>query len=89
MRKFLDSVAPYFNPGGQLQHFQALYEAIDTFLYTPGDVTRGAPHVRDAVDVKRVMVAVVLAVFPPLLIGVWNTGYQANLAMAGLGIESM
>lgn len=87
LRRLLDNIAPYFARGGPLQHFHALYEALDTFLYTPGDITRGAPHVRDAVDLKRVMIAVVLAVVPPLLIGVWNTGFQANTAMAALGTE--
>ncbi len=89
LRRLLDNVEPYFTRGGPLQRFHALYEALDTFLYTPGEITRGAPHVRDAVDLKRVMIAVVLAVSPALLIGVWNTGFQANAAMAALGTEGI
>ena len=58
-----------------------LYEAIDTFTYTPGEVTDGAPHVRDAMDLKRVMITVVLALVPCFFMAMWNTGYQANSIM--------
>ena len=62
---------------------------IDTALYSPPDVTRGSPHVRDAIDLKRVMILVVFAAAPCVLVGMWNTGYQANTAMAAMGIAGI
>ena len=88
LRKFLDRVEPMFSRGGRFEKYGALYELVDTFLYTPSDVTRSAPHVRDAVDLKRVMTYVVIAVLPCALFGMYNIGLQANLAMADLGVAS-
>jgi Na+-transporting NADH:ubiquinone oxidoreductase subunit B len=88
LRKFLDRIEPMFSRGGRLEKFGALYELVDTFLYTPRDVTRSAPHVRDAIDLKRVMTYVVIAVLPCALIGMYNVGLQANLAMAEMGLAS-
>jgi Na+-transporting NADH:ubiquinone oxidoreductase subunit B len=61
-----------------------LYEAIDHFLFTPGTVTPGAPHVRDAMDLKRMMITVVIALMPPLGMALYNTGLQINLALNAL-----
>ena len=58
-----------------------LYEAIDNFLFTPGTVTPGAPHIRDAMDLKRMMIMVVFALMPPVIMAVYNTGLQINLAL--------
>ena len=88
VRRWLDRLHPQFAKGGPYEKYYALYEMVDTFLYTPADVTRRAPHVRDAIDLKRVMSYCVLALFPCILLGLWNTGYQANLAMAELGLTS-
>ena len=88
LRQFLDSVEPLFAKGGRLEKFSALYEIMDTLLYTPGIVTRGAPHVRDGIDLKRLMITVVFAATPVALFCMWNTGYQANAAMASMGIEA-
>jgi len=88
LRKLLDSIEPLFQKGGPFEHFAALYEATDTFFYSPNEVTRGSPHVRDAIDVKRVMTTVVLAVLPCALFGMYNVGHQANLALAQLGLEA-
>ncbi|ASJ73861.1 NADH:ubiquinone reductase (Na(+)-transporting) subunit B [Granulosicoccus antarcticus] len=88
MRRWLDRVHPLFAKGGQYEKYFALYEMVDTFLYTPSDVTRTSPHVRDAIDLKRVMSYVVLATLPCIFLGLWNTGYQANLAMADMGIAT-
>jgi len=87
LRRLLDEIEPLFAKGGPLERFAALYEATDTFFYTTRDVTRGSPHVRDAIDVKRVMMTVVLAVLPCALFGMYNVGHQANLALAQLGLE--
>jgi len=88
LRKMLDRVEPMFSRGGRFEKYGALFEMLDTFLYTPRDVTRSAPHVRDAIDLKRVMTYVVIAVLPCALFGMYNIGLQANLAMAEMGIAS-
>jgi len=88
-RKFLDRLEPHFSKGGRYQQFGAVFEMVDTLLYSSKDLTRGAPHVRDAADLKRVMFFVVLAATPCVLMALWNTGYQANLAMRGLGLDSI
>ena len=67
----------------------AIYEMLDTLFYSPSDVSRTAPHVRDGVDLKRVMIYVWLAVFPCTLMACWNTGYQANLAMQAMGLDAV
>jgi Na+-transporting NADH:ubiquinone oxidoreductase subunit B len=81
LRKLLDKLHPHFVEGGKLARLYPLYEAADSFLYTPGEVTPGAPHVRDAMDLKRVMITVVVALLPCFFMAMWNTGYQANSAM--------
>lgn len=88
LRSLLDRMAPLFERGGRYQHLHAVYEAVDTLFYTPSDVTRDTPHVRDALDLKRVMIFVVLAALPPMLAGVWNVGFQANAAIADAGLAS-
>lgn len=88
LRRFLDRIQPLFSKGGRLEKYGALYEMIDTLIYSPADVTRSAPHVRDGIDLKRVMSYVVLASMPAVLIGIYNIGYQANLAMDTLGANT-
>ena len=82
LRNLMDKQAPLFKKGGKLEFFYPLFEAIDTFNFTPGKVTSGAPHVRDAIDLKRLMFTVVIALVPCMFVGVWNVGYQANAALA-------
>lgn len=89
IRGFLDRIHPLFAKGGRLERFYALYEMVDTFLYSPPDVTRGAPHARDGIDLKRTMIFVWLATFPAVIVGCWNVGFQANTALAGMGIEQL
>jgi len=81
LRNFLDMLRPHFSQGGRYERLYPLYEALDSFIYTPGKVTDGAPHVRDAIDLKRVMITVVIALLPCFFMAMWNTGYQANLAL--------
>ncbi len=88
LRRFLDDLYPLFAKGGQYERFSAVYEIVDTVLYTPGNVVRGAPHARDGIDLKRLMIIVVFAVTPAALFGIWNAGYQANLAMAEMGVAT-
>ncbi len=87
-RKLLDKVEPHFTEGGKLQKYYGLYEMVDTFLYTPSDVTQGATHVRDGNDLKRTMTYVVLATVLCVMMAWYNTGYQANLALESMGKAS-
>ena len=84
-RNFLDKQEKHFEKGGKLEIMYFLYEAIDGFLYTPGKVTKTASHVRDAIDLKRTMMVVVYALIPTVLMALYNTGLQANLALERLG----
>ena len=88
LRNLLDKLEPEFRKGGSLDRYQAIYEMLDTLLYSPSDVSRRAPHVRDAINLKRVMGLVVFGVLPCALVGMWNTGYQANLAITQLGLPA-
>jgi Na+-transporting NADH:ubiquinone oxidoreductase subunit B len=89
LRTMLDGVEHHFESGGKFSNFYALYEAVDTIFYTPGKVTTSASHVRDAVDLKRIMITVWLCAFFPMFAGMYHTGLQANLAMDQMGIESL
>lgn len=86
LRKILDNLEPHFTEGGKYKKWYPLYEAIDTFLYRPGSVTSTTAHVRDGMDLKRIMITVWVCTFPAMFFGMWNIGYQANTAIAG-GLE--
>ncbi len=88
LRQLLDAAEPHFTHGGKLEKLFPIYELIDTFLFTPADVTKNASHVRDGIDLKRLMITVAVGLIPCIFMAMWNTGYQANLAMAHLGMES-
>ncbi|MDB2384383.1 NADH:ubiquinone reductase (Na(+)-transporting) subunit B [Endozoicomonas sp.] len=89
LRKLLDSLEPHFTRGGKYEKFYALYEAADTLLYSPPDVTHNTSHVRDVIDLKRMMGLVWLCTFPAMFFGMWNIGYQANTAIAnGLSLPA-
>ena len=87
LRQWLDSIEPLFVKGGRYEKYYAVYEMVDTLLYSPKTVTRFAPHARASLDLKRTMTYVVLATIPCVLWGLWNTGYQANVALAELGLD--
>ena len=87
-RDLLDSIEPHFTKGGKFEKYYGLYEMVDTFIYTPSDVTRGATHVRDGNDLKRTMTFVVIATAFCVFMAWYNTGYQANLAMQTMGVEA-
>ena len=76
--KMHDKQRHLFEKGGKFERLHPLFEAQDTFLFTPAEVTHGAPHVRDALDIKRLMITVVVALIPCVLFGIWNAGYQYN-----------
>jgi Na+-transporting NADH:ubiquinone oxidoreductase subunit B len=82
LRKFLDSIEHHFEQGGRFEKWYALYEAADTFLYRPASVTKTTAHVRDGIDLKRMMMTVWFCVMPALFFGMWNIGYQANSIFA-------
>jgi Na+-transporting NADH:ubiquinone oxidoreductase subunit B len=78
LRDFLDSQEKHFKKGGALEKLYPFYEANDTLLFTPGEVTQGKTHVRDSLDLKRLMITVVIGLLPVVLMAIYNTGYQAN-----------
>ncbi|MND90845.1 Na+-transporting NADH:ubiquinone oxidoreductase subunit B [Pseudomonas linyingensis] len=82
VREYLDKIEHNFEKGGRYEKWYALYEAVDTFFYRPGSVTRTTAHVRDGIDLKRMMITVWLCTFPAMFFGMWNVGYQANLIFA-------
>lgn len=79
LRKYLDKIKPNFMPGGKLQAFRSVFDGFETFLYTPKSTSTSGVHVHDAIDSKRVMIIVVLALIPCLLFGMYNAGYQNAL----------
>lgn len=87
LRRVLDDLEPHFKQGGKYQKWFVLYEMVDTILYTPSKVTVAEPHVRDGIDLKRVMITVWIAAFFPMFYGMYNIGFQANSAIAALGLS--
>jgi len=82
LRKFFDSIEPHFHKGGRYENWYALYEAVDTIFYTPSSTTKTTAHVRDGVDLKRIMITVWFAAFPAMFFGMYNVGLQANTVLA-------
>ena len=82
LRKILDSQKPHFAKGGKYEKFHYLFEAGETFMFVPNDVTpkKGA-QIRDAIDLKRLMMTVVIAMIPCLLFGIWNVGHQHYISL--------
>ena len=89
LRTILDNMEPHFHKGGKYENWYALYEAVDTIFYSPGSTTKTTAHVRDGVDLKRMMITVWFCTFPAMFFGMWNVGYQANVAMAAEGIAAV
>ncbi|OOE70262.1 NADH:ubiquinone reductase (Na(+)-transporting) subunit B [Salinivibrio sp. IB282] len=84
LKNFLEQIEPHFEPGGKHEKWFALYEAVATILYTPGMVTKAGAHVRDSIDLKRIMIMVWFAVFPAMFWGMYNTGNQAIMGLMDL-----
>ncbi|MAW07269.1 MAG: NADH:ubiquinone reductase (Na(+)-transporting) subunit B [Halobacteriovoraceae bacterium] len=89
LRNILDSQHKNFTGEGKLSKLYALYEAVDTFAFTPGSVTKGNTHLRDGLDLKRLMVTVAVALAPCLLLAFFNTGYQANNVLYAQGVNTL
>ncbi|MEZ9143877.1 NADH:ubiquinone reductase (Na(+)-transporting) subunit B [Vibrio sp. 10N.286.52.C3] len=81
LKKRLEDVAPRFEAGGKYEKLYPVYEAFATIFYTPGNVNRGITHVRDSIDLKRIMILVWLATFPAMFWGMYNVGHQSVLAL--------
>jgi len=89
LREYIDHLEPHFEKGGKYEKWYALFEAATTIFYTPGHVTRSASHVRDSIDLKRIMIFVWACTFPAMFWGMYNVGYQAVDAMATTGVTEL
>ncbi|MDY0342643.1 MAG: NADH:ubiquinone reductase (Na(+)-transporting) subunit B [Lentimicrobium sp.] len=76
LRRTLDKLKPQFQKGGKFEKLHSTFDAFETFLFVPDTTTRKGSHIRDANDMKRTMVIVVIALIPALLFGIWNVGFQ-------------
>jgi Na+-transporting NADH:ubiquinone oxidoreductase subunit B len=76
IRQKIDQIKEPFEPGNKLEKYRPAINALDTFLFVPDHTTKKGAHIRDAVDLKRTMITVVLALIPALIFGMWNAGYQ-------------
>ena len=85
LRKMLDKIEPLFHKGGPLEALYPLYEANDTFLFNPSDTAKGKTHVRDAIDLKRMMSMVIVALLPVIFMACYNTGFQAEKTINATG----
>ena len=83
LKAYLEKIEPNFEPGGKYEKWYALYEAAATIFYTPGMVNKAGTHVRDSIDLKRIMIMVWIATFPAMFFGMYNIGLQAQDAIAG------
>ncbi|MDR1225490.1 MAG: NADH:ubiquinone reductase (Na(+)-transporting) subunit B [Prevotellaceae bacterium] len=81
LRSFIDGIKPKFEKGGKYHFLHSTFDAFETFLYVPDTVTTKGAHVRDAIDLKRTMSVVVMALVPALLFGMWNVGFQHFLSI--------
>ncbi len=88
LRNFFESQEKHFKKGGKFEKFYPLFEATETFLFTSGEVTKNPSHVRDALDLKRMMITVVVALIPAVLFAFYNTGLQANAAIQQMNLTS-
>ena len=84
LRNYLDKQKPKFEKGGKLEKFHSIFTGFESFLFVPNTTTSSGAHIRDAVDLKRTMIIVVLALIPALLFGIYNVGYQHFNAVGGL-----
>ena len=82
LRQFLDNVSSHFEDGGKLEKFEPLFEATDTIFFSTDEKTKSGPHIRDSVDIKRVMILVVISLLPCYMFGALNVGHQYALAFS-------
>lgn len=84
IRNYLDKIRPNFREGGKLHAFQSVFDGFESFLYVPNDTSKSGVHIHDAIDSKRIMSMVVIALMPAMLFGMYNVGYQNYLAAGTL-----
>lgn len=84
IKNILDNMRPNFEEGGKMHAFHSLFDAIDTLMFVPKTTTRLGSHIRDAVDNKRTMIVVFIALLPALLFGMYNIGYQHHISLVGV-----
>ena len=84
LRNYLNKIKPNFEEGGKLHAFRSLFDGFETFLYVPNDTAKSGVHIHDAIDSKRIMSMVVIALMPAMLFGMYNVGYQNALAAGAL-----
>ena len=82
LRNYINKIKPNFQEGGRLHAFRSVFDGFETFLYVPNDTAKSGTHIHDAIDSKRIMSMVVIALMPAMLFGMYNVGYQ-NYAAAG------
>ncbi|MBR5600471.1 MAG: RnfABCDGE type electron transport complex subunit D, partial [Bacteroidaceae bacterium] len=80
LRNYLDKIKPNFEEGGKLHAFRSLFDGFETFLFVPDETSKSGANIHDAIDSKRIMSLVVLALVPALLVGMYNIGLQNALA---------
>ncbi len=80
LRKNIDKIKPNFEEGGKFYFLHSVFDGFETFLYAPNHVTKKGSHIRDSIDMKRTMIIVVVALFPAILMGIYNTGLQHFIA---------
>lgn len=88
LKKYFDQIKPLFEEGGKLHAFQSIYDGFGTFLFVPETTSKSGAHIHDAIDSKRIMSMVVIALMPALLFGMYNIGYQNALAAGKLAETS-
>ena len=81
IKKIIDRVKPTFSEGGKLAKLHSLFDAVETFLVVPNETTKNGVHIHDAIDSKRTMFTVIIALIPAMLFGMWNVGYQHFIAI--------
>ena len=80
LKNYIKKIKPTFEKGGKLSALHSTFDAFESFLFVPDTVTRKGSHIRDCVDLKRIMITMVVALLPAMLFGIWNTGYQHSMA---------
>jgi len=81
LRQYVDKLKPHFKKGGKLEKFHSVFDGFETFLFVPNTTSKNGTHIHDAIDSKRTMIMVVVALVPALLFGMFNVGYQHYLAI--------
>ena len=81
LRNWLDKIKPNFVEGGKLAMFESVFDGVETFLFVPNKTSKSGVHIHDYIDSKRTMTMVIIALLPALLFGMYNVGYQHNLAV--------